>query len=111
MCTVVPDSSGNARSAASSLSIVDHIRRQGFNVAGRATNPAIVDRVESLNFRLRTKEILIDPSCKQLITSLRKQGYASDGMPDKKSGFDHGPDALGYPIYYFSRSWRDTERR
>jgi len=33
------------------------------------------------------------------VEALEKQAYDANGMPDKVTGFDHPPDALGYFIH------------
>jgi hypothetical protein len=51
-----------------------------------------------LNAKGETR-LWVSPECPRLIESLERQGYDDRGEPDKKSGYDHACDALGYPLH------------
>ena len=76
----------------------------GLNVKCKNTHALVRDRINSVNSRLKNfdgnRNILIDPSCKNLINSLTKQMYKEGTNQPEKSGHDHMTDALGYAIEY-----------
>jgi hypothetical protein len=41
----------------------------------------------------------ISPECPRLIEALERQPYNEQGEPDKKTGYDHPNDAVGYPLH------------
>ena len=41
--------------------------------------------------------------CPAYAQSMEQQAYDSNGVPDKKSGFDHIADAGGYYIFTYSK--------
>lgn len=93
------DASGNSRKTSATDTDVAIMRRAGLRVVVAASNPAVRDRVASVNEALRLRKLFIDPDCEQLIDCLERQGRAKDGTPDKAAGLDHAPDALGYGVY------------
>jgi hypothetical protein len=80
------------------------LQNAGLNVKCKITHALVRDRINSVNSRLKNfdgvRNILIDPSCKNLINSLTKQMYKEGTNIPEKSGFDHMCDALGYAIEY-----------
>lgn len=101
---VYPDAAGNQRKTVNaSESDIYLLRKAGFEVSVGNTNPSIKDRVLAVNSLFKNGEglsrlyINID-KCKELCECLEQQAY-KNGMPDKTSGKDHLPDALGYFIY------------
>jgi hypothetical protein len=80
------------------------LQNAGLNVKCKITHALVRDRINSVNSRLKNfdgvRNILIDPSCKNLINSLTKQMYKEGTNIPEKSGFDHMTDALGYAIEY-----------
>ncbi|MGE8280207.1 MAG: hypothetical protein ACN6O2_07195, partial [Stenotrophomonas sp.] len=76
----------------------------GFVVRVPPSNPRIRARVVSVNAMLcnakGTRRLRVNPvGCPKLTEALEKQAYDANGMPDKTTGFDHPPDALGYFIH------------
>jgi hypothetical protein len=81
------------------------LQNAGFNVKVKHKHPAIRDRVNAVNSRLKdsngTRHIFISKSCKILIKGLQRQIYKENtNIPDKEDGFDHMNDALGYLVDY-----------
>ena len=103
--TVYPDASGgSAHTNNASISDLGLLRAAGFTVRVPAANPRIRARVVSVNAMLCNakgkRRLLVNPyGCPKLTEALEKQAYDANGMPDKTTGFDHGPDALGYFIH------------
>lgn len=98
MVIVYPDSSGKSRkSNDASISDISLLRKARFNVIVNTQNPAVKDRVMSLNKVINDRDYLVNiDECPLLTESLEKQAYNKKGEPDKASGFDHSNDAAGY---------------
>jgi len=100
---VYPDASGQARkSNNASQSDLTLLRSAGFTVLVDPTNPAVKDRVLSVNQMIhaagaRRLKVNID-KCPGFVEGLEKQAYAKNGEPDKTAGLDHLLDAGGYFI-------------
>jgi hypothetical protein len=102
---VYPDASGNSRkSNNASESDLSLLRTAGFTVSVNPLNPAIKDRVLSMNGMIHKegqRRYRVNPQhCPPLVESLEKQAYEKNGEPDKASGLDHIVDAAGYFIAY-----------
>lgn len=102
---VYPDASGQSRrSNNASESDIAILKQHGFRVCVNLTNPAVKDRVLSVNRMLHhegARRYRVNPErCPQLVESLEKQAYDKNGEPDKSSGLDHILDAAGYFIAY-----------
>lgn len=103
--TVYPDASGgNTSTHNASVSDLGLLRAAGFTLRVPAANPRIRARVVSVNAMLCNakgkRRLLVNPyGCPKLAEALEKQAYDANGMPDKTTGFDHGPDAIGYFIH------------
>lgn len=100
--TIYPDASGQSRkSVNASESDLSILRQNGFTVRVDTTNPAVKDRILSVNGMILNAEgqrrwkININ-NCPRLTESLEQQAYDKNGEPDKTSGFDHINDAQGY---------------
>lgn len=102
---IYPDASGNnRRSNNASESDIALLRAAGFTVLVAASNPAVKDRILSVNQMINRegeRRLTINTdNCPMLIECMEKQAYDKNGEPDKSGGLDHLPDALGYFIYY-----------
>lgn len=99
---IYPDASGGSRkSTNASTSDIAILRNNGFDVRVNATNPAVRDRINSVNKLFEKMRLWVNAKeCKTIASCLEKQSYDDNGEPDKKSGFDHQNDATGYPIAY-----------
>lgn len=99
---VYPDASGgNRKSQNASESDLSLLRQAQFRVCVNAANPAVKDRVLSMNKMLESREYRINPdTCPVYVEGLEKQPYDKHGEPDKTGGLDHALDAGGYFITY-----------
>jgi phage terminase large subunit len=103
---VYPDASGNARkSNDASVSDISLLRGAGFTVFANSANPAVRDRVLSVNAMLANGEGLrrlkVNAAmCPDFAAGLEQQVYDKNGEPDKTQGKDHINDAGGYFIVY-----------
>jgi hypothetical protein len=100
--TVYPDASGgNSSSKNASESDLSILRAAGLSIRANPSNPAVRDRVNAVNSMilnadgLRRWKINTD-NCPVLTEALEQQAYDTNGEPDKKTGHDHPPDAVGY---------------
>lgn len=99
---VYPDASGgNRKSQNASESDLSLLRQAQFRVCVNPANPAVKDRVLSMNKMIESREWLVNPdTCPSLVEGLEKQPYNKHGEPDKAGGLDHALDAAGYFITY-----------
>lgn len=99
---VYPDASGGSRKTVdASKSDIALLTQAGFIVRANATNPAVRDRILSVNKQFQIGNLWVNSrNCPTVAGNLEKQAYDTNGEPDKKSGHDHQNDATGYPIAY-----------
>jgi hypothetical protein len=100
---IYPDASGQARkSNNASESDLSLLRQARFNVLANPSNPAVKDRVLSMNQMIHSegkRRLRVNADhCPALVEGLEKQAYNKHGEPDKTSGLDHVIDAAGYFI-------------
>lgn len=97
-----PDASGkNRKSNQASTSDIAMLQQAKFDVRVNAANPAVKDRVLSMNKALESGLIKInDKNCPNTARGLEQQAYDENGEPDKSGGVDHQNDATTYPIAY-----------
>jgi len=102
--TVYPDASGDSRKTNNaSESDISLLRKAGFVVRVNPSNPAVKDRINSMNAMLcntygeRRLMVNID-KCPRFTEALERQVWNDKNEPDKKLGFDHPNDAGGYFI-------------
>jgi len=103
---VYPDASGeNRKSSNASETDLALLRKAGFKVHVNSRNPAVKDRINSMNGMLcntlseRRLFVNVD-KCPHFAKCLERQIYDDYGQPDKSAGFDHMNDAGTYPIAY-----------
>ena len=103
---VYPDPAGTQRSTAASKagqSDFSILREQGFGrLKYRRKHPSVRDRVNAVNRMLKAADgsspVLIDHTCKGLISSLEQTQYKTGTSNiDKSAGLEHATDAFGYP--------------
>ncbi len=99
---IYPDASGqNRRSSGASQSDVNLLRNAGFDIRVGSINPAVKDRVLSVNKAFESDQLWVnDKLCPNIARCLEQQAYDKNGEPDKQSGHDHMNDAFGYPIAF-----------
>ena len=94
-----PDPAGGSRHTSALHSDHDILRRSGFEVRVKPKAPRVVDSVNAVN-KLCEKDLIIDPSCKGLITDLEqtvnKVGTRDIDKSDKER--THFSDGLRYAI-------------
>lgn len=102
---VYPDASGGARKTIkASVSDIALLNQAGFTVLNNASNPAVKDRVLSMNRMIHAggkRRLKVNTDlCPAFTEGLEKQAYNDKGEPDKTGGFDHVVDGGGYFICY-----------
>lgn len=103
---VYPDASGeNRKSSNASETDIAMLRKAGFKVYVNSTNPAVKDRINSMNSMLNNtvgeRRLFVNATkCPRFAKCLERQIYDDNGQPDKKAGFDHMNDAGTYPVAY-----------
>lgn len=97
-----PDASGkNRKSSNASTSDIAMMQQAGFDVRVNSRNPAVKDRVLSMNKALECGKVWInDAACPNTARGLEQQAYDKNSEPDKTTGVDHQNDATTYPIVY-----------
>ena len=101
---IYPDPAARQRkTSAGGRTDLSILQNAGFKVKVKHRHPAIRDRVNAVNSKLKDskgqRHIFISNSCKTLIKGLQRQIYKENtNIPDKESGYDHMNDALGYLI-------------
>lgn len=102
---VYPDASGaSRRSNNASESDLALLRAAKFTVCVNPSNPAVKDRVLSMNQLIHSEgkrryRVNAD-KCPVLVECLEKQAYDKNGEPDKSGDLDHPNDAAGYFVAY-----------
>ncbi|RYG14060.1 MAG: terminase [Burkholderiales bacterium] len=112
---VYPDVSGQNTSSKSASESDFTILRQGRisinagtpNADGRFAAGGVKDRINAVNAMIRNADgvrrwKINTHSCPDTTAAFEKQAYDKHGEPDKKSGFDHPTEALGY---FMVRKW------
>lgn len=109
---VIPDAASRQRSTTNaSESDLSLLKKGGFIVKSQASNPAVEDRINSINVLLLANRLKVSNRCKYLIKSLETQAYSKTGRPEKgiggKDDISGPPDALGYAMHYLAplRRW------
>ena len=104
--TVYPDASGRSnKTVNASLSDLQLLEDAGFAVCANDANPLVKDRVMAVNALMESgagaRSLMVNTTACPVVTEcLEQQVYDKNGEPDKTTGKDHAPDALGYFITY-----------
>lgn len=108
-----PDATGKNREANNaSVSDISLLRDAGFQIMANPTNPAVKDRILSMNAIIERRDYLVNPdTCPMYVEGLERQAYNKFGEPDKEGGFDHAVDAGGYFITYRYPIMKNTIQR
>lgn len=107
---VCPDPAGNQRHTNAPVGQTDFtiLRNAGCIIHAPRAAPLIVDRVNNTQAMFlyvdaagkERRRVRIHPRASGLITSLANQTYKEGtSQPDKRSGYDHFNDALGYLLW------------
>ena len=95
------DASGTALRSTSSLSDVHLLLQAGFRPVHGKANPAVQDRVNTLNVLLRDRRVTVDADAAPVLCkALETQALDKHGEPEKRGDIDHGIDALGYLCHW-----------
>jgi PBSX family phage terminase large subunit len=102
-----PDPAGNARHTNAPVGQTDFsiLRKYGFEVRAPNAHPPVVDRINNAQSMLNDvttgrRRLRIHPKARALITGLSNLTYKEGtSQPDKRSGFDHICDAMGYLLW------------
>lgn len=96
-----PDATGHKRGSSAMYSDIDLLMKGGFKVKAMKTNPLVIDRVNAVNKALQGN-LVIDPSCKDLIQDLEKTSNKEGTREIDKSNknLTHMSDALGYAVHW-----------
>ncbi len=111
--TIYPDASGqNSSSKNATESDFTILRQAGFTLAVNSTNPAVMDRVLSvdamtLNAEGKRRWLVNTDACPSLTEAQEQQAWDKNGEPDKATGHDHPNDAVGY---FLQRRWPVVKR-
>jgi hypothetical protein len=105
---IFPDSTGKARESNATESDIAILRKSGFKVHARLSNPYVKDRVNSVNSLVMDKEkqtrYFVNPkTCPKTINDFNRRERLDDGRLNKeqeKLGIGHITDALGYLVHY-----------
>ena len=103
---IYPDPAARQRkTSAGGRTDLSILNNSGFMTKAKSRHPAIRDRINSVNSRLKTgdgkRHLFFTENCKQTIKSLERQTYKEGtSQPNKDDGYDHMNDALGYMIDY-----------
>ena len=100
--TIYPDASGASRKTVNaSESDLSLLRQAKFTVRANNKNPAVRDRILSMNTSFEKARLFVNITrCKEFTRCLEQQAYTENGEPDKTAGFDHMNDAGGYFVCY-----------
>jgi PBSX family phage terminase large subunit len=99
---VYPDAAGSSRNT-TGAGKSDHslLKKAGFLVKVRKSNPFVKDRIASVNGAFEHFKLFVNTeNCPEYTEALEQQVYAKNGQPDKQSGLDHINDAAGYFVSY-----------
>jgi hypothetical protein len=111
--TIYPDSSGDSRKTVdASRTDITLLRNAGFTVRAKPTNPAVKDRILSVNTAYTRGALKVnDTLAPRFAEAQEQQAYDKNGVPDKTTGHDHPNDAAGYLVHYRMPVRRPIARR
>lgn len=99
---VYPDASGGSTNTTNAgTSDIILLKNANFSINAPRANGRVRDRVSAVNMALcnndgqRLYYVNVD-KCPNIALGLEQQAYDKNGEPDKKAGFDHLNDAVGY---------------
>lgn len=97
---IYPDASGKSRKTQdASQSDISLLRKAGYKVRAKESNPAVKDRILAVNTAYSKARLWVnDAKCPKLAEAQEQQAYDKNGEPDKTTGHDHHNDALGYLV-------------
>lgn len=103
---IYPDASGNSRKSSASKTDIEILKTKGFIVKVKNSNPAVKDRINTINKMFERKKYFININkCPIFTEHLETLGY-KNGEPDKS--INHSTDGAGYFIWYNYGKKRNT---
>jgi len=107
-CYIYPDATGKAMESNASESDLAILRKEGFVVRARTSNPYVKDRVAAVNSKLKSFDGKVRlninfKNCPKLVNDFNRVEATDDGRENKKQedeGLVHISSALGYNIAY-----------
>ena len=102
---IYPDSSGKNRSTNADKTDIQLLKDAKITLKYKSVNPNVKDRVKNMNRMFcngnNQRNYLVNTrTCPEYTEALEKCPNDKEGVPDKKSGFDHITECGGYFIYY-----------
>ena len=99
---IYPDASGNSRKTVNaSESDLALLRKAGFRVRAKDSNPRVKDRILAVNTAYSKGNLWVnDRACPRFAEAQEQQAYDKNGEPDKTTGHDHPNDAEGYFVHW-----------
>lgn len=105
---IYPDSTGHSNTSNATRSDIEILKKAGFTIKARLTNPRQKDRINAVNSKLKAGDgkphYFINPqSCPKTINDFNRVVSLADGRLDKSqeaTGLIHITDGLGYLIHY-----------
>lgn len=99
---IYPDASGGSRKTVNaSTSDIALLKQAGFMVRAKDSNPAVKDRILSVNTAYAKGLLWVnDSAAPRFAEAQEQQSYDRNGEPDKTSGHDHHNDAEGYAVHW-----------
>jgi len=102
---IYPDSTGKHENSNATVSDIAILKKAGFKIVARNSNPFVIDRVNAVNSLLKKRDKVrykVNPeTCPKTKNDLNKVERLADGRLNKnqeKQGLKHITDALGYLI-------------
>jgi len=100
---VYPDASGGSRSTNATDTDFDILREYGLTVISPKKNPAVKDRINSVNTAFYKHRLWVDMNkCPKTVQALEMHSYDDKLQPEKFAGsgtLDDHNDALGYLVH------------
>lgn len=99
---VYPDATGVKRTSTNaSSSDIALLMAAGYEIRAKGHNPRVADRVLCVVNMFEKGLLFVNTiECPELTKCLEQQSYDKNGDPDKKSGYDHAVDGMGYRVFY-----------
>lgn len=104
--TLYPDASGRKGTTNASQSDISILEQAGFSVNAPASNPAVRDRINSVNALLAHGKLRVNTdNCPNFTHALEVQGYTEKGEPEKFNDHPAVDDWVDAPGYFIHRRW------
>lgn len=104
--TLYPDASGRKGTTNASRSDISILESGGFRIDAPPANPAVRDRINSVNALLAHGKLSVNTDkCPNFTHALEVQGYTERGEPEKFNDHPTIDDWVDAPGYFISRRW------